>query len=605
MRLRIRIKLLAAFGSILLLSILLIIFSAGSINRILYFKGINEDVDILKLRLDAMDLAYKSFLYEGYKSKMFLEKHTVASIDMFAENYKEAKEKLNRIDPQQAALIRVELDSLQKDFVSLVDLLQRRGFKDFGLEGSLRKAIHSVENSGFDFDKAAMLMLRRHEKDFFLRRDLRYQDEFNKRFDDFRAQLQSKTGAELLAYLDNYKAEFNNVVEIEKQIGLSETEGIRGHIQTSFQSIRPRIEIIRDSVKEENEEQIATTKWILWIIFALQITAGIAMALLYAGIFTKSIKEIRGGMLQLAAGVFPEKLKILTTEEIGQTKMAFNQFIDRLKAATTFAEQLGAGQLAASYDERYADDVLARSLLNAREKLRHADADQRRINRINEGTIRFNEVLKNDAENIYLLGDHILKLLVSYVTANQGALYILKGSASEGTIERIATYAYEKKKFVSQSFEAGTGLVGQCILEGETIYLKSIPREYTKITSGLGEASPRNVVIVPLKTAGNVMGALELASFHLLEEQHIEFIEKTAENIANLLVNKQRASEMMQLLQESKQKAVMLTQQEEIMRQHAEELQATQEEMERQRAGLQQEINRLKAALVVDVLEEV
>lgn len=544
--LKIRIKLLAAFGSLLLLSVLLIALSVSSIHKIIHYKSINEKMDLLKLRLETLDLATKEFIYEGYKSASFLETKNTPSLQSFNENYTAAKVIIT--DVQSTALkdhallaqnLISPLDSLQHDFNLLVTLLGARGFKDFGLEGSLRDAIHTVENSGFEFDKATLLMLRRHEKDFFLRKDVKYQQEFNKRFDILQQQIQLTSNAALQTSLANYKDAFNKVVAIEQQIGLSNDEGIRGRILANFQLIRPRIETIRSSIKRQNETEIVRTQWMLWIIFGVQIIAGIGMALLYAGLLTKSITEIRNGMQKLASGIFPDKLRIHTTEEIGQTKIAFNQFIDRLQAASSFAEHLGSGELTYHYDEQYSNDVLAQSLIRAQQKLRHAEEQQRKINWMNEGAARFNEILKNDSEEITVLGDRILKLMVHYLQANQGALYILNGSADDGILERIATYAYDKKKYIHERIAAGVGLIGQCVLEGETIHLKDIPKDYIRITSGLGEATPRHLVIVPLKTRGSVNGIIELASFTTLEQHHIEFIERMAENIAALLANKQ------------------------------------------------------------------
>lgn len=546
--LKIRIKLLAAFGSILLLSVLLIALSVSSIHKIIHYKTINEKMDVLKLHLETLDLASKEFMYEGYKSKSFLETQKTPSLQSFTENYTEAKaiiatastsELNDHTNTQLTQNLLTPLDSLQHDFNLLVELLGKRGFKDFGLEGSLREAIHTVENSGFEFDKVTMLMLRRHEKDFFLRKDLKYQQEFNKRFNILQQQIQLTSNAPLLLSLNNYKDAFNKVVQIEQQIGLSEDEGIRGRIYANFQLIRPRIEAIRSSIKKQNETQIAHTQWMLWIIFSIQIIAGVGMALLYAGLLTKSIKEIRGGMQKLASGIFPDKLRIHTSDEIGQTKVAFNQFIDRLRAASSFAEHLGSGELMYRYDEQYANDVLAQSLISAQEKLRHAEEQQKKINWMNEGAARFNEILKNESEEIGVLGDRILKLMVHYLQANQGALYILKGLANNGVLERIATYAYDKKKYIHERVDASVGLIGQCVLEGETIHLKDIPKDYIKITSGLGEATPRNLIIVPLKTRGFVTGIIELASFHAMESHHIEFIERMSENIGSLLSNKQ------------------------------------------------------------------
>ncbi|HTJ51464.1 MAG TPA: GAF domain-containing protein [Cyclobacteriaceae bacterium] len=610
--LKIRIKLLAAFGSILLLSILLIALSITSIDRIIRYKKTDEQVDALKLRLETLDLASREFMYEGYKSKSFLEEQKTTSIENFNTAYTEVKDiiahvKQNEFAPAESVYtttqLSVNIDSLQKDFRSLVELLKKRGFKDYGLEGSLRTAIHKVENSGFDFDKVTMLMLRRHEKDFFLRKDLKYQDEFNKRFESFRQQLEATSNSELISFVDNYRKEFNAVVDIEKKIGLTETEGLRGRIKHHFIKIHPQIEEIRVSMKDKNETQISNTKLVLWIIFFIQIITGIVMALVYAGLLTKSIKEIRGGMQKLANGIFPEKFLIRSNEEIGQTKLAFNQFIDRLETATDFAENLGSGNLSVQYNEQYSNDVLAKSLVNAQDKLRNAEERQRKINWINEGAAQFNDILKNDTEEIESMGDSIVKLLVNYIGGNQGVLYVLHGPKHDNYLKRIATYAYEKKKFIDDRIEIGTGLIGQCFLEAETIYLKDIPKDFVKITSGLGAATPRNVIIVPLKIRNLVMGVLELASFEVMETYQIEFVERMAGHIATILSNKQTATETKHLLEESQQRAHTLTQQEEEMRQNAEELQATQDEMERQRHELQQEIKQLKHQLA-KALEE-
>jgi methyl-accepting chemotaxis protein len=187
-------------------------------------------------------------------------------------------------------------------------------------------------------------------------------------------------------------------------------------------------------------------------------------------------------------------------------------------------------------------------------------------------------------------------MLVEYLSANQAALYV--ANKEEEYFERISTYAYGKKKGVEEKIDLNEGLIGQCAMEKSTIYLKEIPSDYVKITSGLGEATPRNILIVPLKIQEEVNGVLELASFEIFEEHQIQFIEKIGENIASLLSNRQVAEHTKRLLEESQQRAHALAQQEEEMRQNAEELQTTQEEMERQRRDMEEEIGHLRQKIV-------
>jgi len=606
LNLRIRVKLLAAFGSLLLLSVFLIVFSTSSTDRILAYKDINQEVDGLMLHLEKLELSTKDFIHEAYKTDQFQKEGTSPGIDVFRAEYAQSREvmqKINdvRISDSDRVLTRGllgTLDSLAQSFESLVALLKQRGFRDFGSEGTLRTAIHNVENSGFNIDKATLLTLRRHEKDFFLRKDLKYQIEFNTRVADFKKQLQADpTLAALVPSVDQYTTEFNHVVEIEKKIGLKEEDGIRGKLRDQFAYIRPRLESLRARILENNAHEIFRTRTVLWICFGLQIIAGIIMTSIYSSLLTKSIQEIRGAMQSLAAGIFPPQLAVRTREEIGETKAAFNQFVDRLKAATVFAQTMGTGSQQAEYDRRYADDVLATSLIQAQRKLAEADTRQRKINWTNEGIARFNDILKNEEDELNVVADKVLRLSVQILNANQGALYIITGPADDRYLERIATYAYGKKKFESHRVDVGKGLAGQCVLEGSTIFLKELPRDYVRITSGLGEATPRNVIIVPLKIRSDIMGVIEIASFSLFAPHEIEFIERIAENIATLLANKQTAADTKRLLDESQRRANELARQAEEMRQNAEELQATQEEMRRQRRMLEDRIRELELQL--------
>ncbi len=64
-------------------------------------------------------------------------------------------------------------------------------------------------------------------------------------------------------------------------------------------------------------------------------------------------------------------------------------------------------------------------------------------------------------------------------------------------LKLFAAYAYKEDKNVPKEFAIGEGLVGQCAIEKERILLTNVPSEYIKINSGLGEASPQNIVVLP------------------------------------------------------------------------------------------------------------
>jgi GAF domain-containing protein len=116
----------------------------------------------------------------------------------------------------------------------------------------------------------------------------------------------------------------------------------------------------------------------------------------------------------------------------------------------------------------------------------------------------------------------------------------------------IACYAYDRKKFFHKRMEMGEGLVGQCILDSDSIYMDEVPDNYVNITSGLGFANPQMILLVPLKVNDKILGVIELASFKTLQPYHIKFIETLAESLASVIANIKINEHTQILLQESR-----------------------------------------------------
>jgi len=234
-------------------------------------------------------------------------------------------------------------------------------------------------------------------------------------------------------------------------------------------------------------------------------------------------------------------------------------------------------------------DILAKSLLRLRDYLIQSkkDVEQRRIeeeqrNWVTRGLAQFGEILRKESDNLEDLSYNIIRYLVDYLKINQAGFYLLNSlSKNEKYFELTACVAFDRKKFADKRINWEEGLIGRCALEKETIYLTDVPNNYLNITSGLGEANPRSILIVPLKTTEEVYGVLEMASFKEFEDYEIEFVEKTAESIALTIQSVQNTIRTTKLLKETQNQAERMSQQEEELRQNLEEMQATQEESDR------------------------
>lgn len=254
-----------------------------------------------------------------------------------------------------------------------------------------------------------------------------------------------------------------------------------------------------------------------------------------------------------------------------------------------FVEKLRAGEIDADYHAEETD-VLGKAIVNLRDNLKRSKIEEEarrkedeQRNWIAEGLAKFGEILRADNDNIEELSYQIISNLVKYVEANQGGFYLIEDNdPGDIHLKLTACYAYERRKYADQRVDWGEGLIGACALEQETTLLTRIPSGYLNITSGLGHATPKCLLLVPLKVNDEVHGVLEIASFTVFEKYQVEFIEKVAESIASTISGVKINIRTAQLLKESRLQAEALASQEEQMRQNMEELQATQEEAARQ-----------------------
>jgi putative methionine-R-sulfoxide reductase with GAF domain len=286
--------------------------------------------------------------------------------------------------------------------------------------------------------------------------------------------------------------------------------------------------------------------------------------------------------------------------EIGALATEVNGIMEQLSDATEFVGAIGEGKL--DFDYKTLDDdylsgknKLADSLISMQSKLKSLNEEEQRRQWANEGLTKFVDILRSSDDNITTLADRIISALVKYTNSNQGGLYVLNDEDEHNKhLELISMFAFDSKKFEKQKVRLGEGILGQTFLEKETTVLTEVPDEYIRITSGLGDANPKALLIVPLKVDKDVYGIVELASFKPYQPHEISFVEKLAETIASTLASVKVGQKNRNLIEQFQQQTEQMRAQEEEMRQNMEELQATQEELSRKEQDYIERIRQLE-----------
>lgn len=286
--------------------------------------------------------------------------------------------------------------------------------------------------------------------------------------------------------------------------------------------------------------------------------------------------------------------RLQNNNDVGETdsKLKLDQESKRVSTLSQFIEAVSAGNYDIELHASSEGDNLTTMLVNMRNKLKKNAEDDYKRNWSTTGQAQIGEILRATTSTSAELYDNIIRFLVKYTKSNQGGLFILNDDGKEDQfLELMSCYAFERKKYLQKRVAIGDGLVGQCFLEGEKIYLREVPQQYISITSGLGGSNPNSLLIIPMKINEKIYGVIELASFNIYADYEIELVEKLAESIASTISNVKVNDTTRILLERTQQQAEEMKSQEEEIRQNMEELEATQEEMRRKQTILEKELD--------------
>ncbi|MFZ4699851.1 MAG: response regulator [Candidatus Methylumidiphilus sp.] len=213
---------------------------------------------------------------------------------------------------------------------------------------------------------------------------------------------------------------------------------------------------------------------------------------------------------------------------------------------------------------------------------------------------KFTRVLQGQRDLI-TVSKAVLSELAPLVAAQHGVFFIMdEPEGGEARLKMLSSYAYKERKNLSREWMIGEGLVGQCAYEKQRILLTNVPEDYVQITSGLGEAKPINIVVLPIIFEGKVKAVIELASFERYSATHQAFLDQLAESIGIVLNTIEANMRTEELLKQSQSLANELQSQQEELRQTNDELEDKARLLEEQKKEVEakkREVEQAKAAV--------
>jgi class 3 adenylate cyclase len=218
-------------------------------------------------------------------------------------------------------------------FSQLRTLIGERGYKNYGLEGAMRKEAHWLENKS-DLPAESILTLRRHEKDYIIRNEAIYVDRFNLICDKIAQSQSDSTKIHLL----RYQGLFNRLVELDRVSGIKDNSGLKEKLDSLLKLIEQSLHELGLQSKAQEQRELRELNYFFGGLIAVLFIAGILVSYVIATRLTRPLKDLTFFITRFVDSNFTveeDNPFIRTKDEIGKLTRNFtvmkNEVITRLK----------------------------------------------------------------------------------------------------------------------------------------------------------------------------------------------------------------------------------------------------------------------------------
>jgi hypothetical protein len=191
-----------------------------------------------------------------------------------------------------------------------------------------------------------------------------------------------------------------------------------------------------------------------------------------------------------------------------------------------------------SFNNRDANVVYVEKVKSSQQntaKLSDDDTESHDVSAMNEELLNAIRAAAAKNEHPDKKLEQAIRVVCNQLQASQGAVYVSVMRQEQRSLELRAGYALMKPDSQVISYEYGEGLPGQVAKEGQSVNLNKVPDGYIKVLSGLGSASPKHLLLVPIRAGETITGVVEVASFSPLTRSQEELVKQSFEIMGKII----------------------------------------------------------------------
>ena len=511
----------------------------------------------LKSDISSLEKTQTNFLDKESLDELLFSTGKNTQTENFEHRFEIAQNKINKlslVNKKDATLnilynnLKVDLLKLKSENELFLKYIKEAGNEHTGIYSHLLIAENDFQKkltntSGLSNIQDHFNQIKVYRKVFYLYHDIQILSISNNHIDALLNELSLKKGStnnyyylRLIDGLQEYKQVFNLFARKLMQIGIRKDDGIRQNLATNYQKIDNRIVEAIDQVELKQTEGNILTLLIIIVLILLSISINIIFHFQIAKRVKLFLKESEQYFSSLLNGSWVKVPDKVPSDDYIELQKQMNFFSEKLDLSSKMMTALIEAEAKPFTKNSYKDAIFPEisnidEHIESLNKQLKTETNETLVNKwIRKGLASFSEALMQNFDKPQEHAKEILSNLVDYLNIPMGAIY-LPSTDRDDSFDLVASIAFGKQKHYQRSVIEGEGIIGTAAQEKKIINITDIPEDYFKISSGFGEAKPKEIIVLPIKLENKVYGIIELASLNKFKKFELEFINELSKSL--------------------------------------------------------------------------